>query len=284
MDIHIRRMHSSDIGLGMRLKDLAGWNQCQLDWEALLEIESRGCLVAEVSGRRVATATALNYEKRFGWIGMVLVDPDFRRRGVATALVESAIEYLESLSCHCQKLDATDAGATVYGRMGFTVEHPVERWCREAHTTLIEEDGSSLAALSAQHLGAVAELDRSAFGASRDPLLRWYASNGCPAFLAASESGPQGYIMGRVGSSAQHMGPLVAGDDKVAEILVRRFLAATGRKPVIADVVGHNQAAVRLLHQSGFQRKRVLRRMYRGENNWPGQPLETYCLAGFEYG
>src|SRR5262249_14432576 len=102
--IRIRKMRPADIALGMRLKTKAGWNQCEADWKAYLQIEPDGCSVAERDGRAVGTATAIPYEERFGWIGMVLVDVDARRKGVGTRLVAETIAYLESVSCRCQKL------------------------------------------------------------------------------------------------------------------------------------------------------------------------------------
>src|SRR5262249_49185807 len=128
--IRIRKMRPDDTALGMRLKGEAGWNQCASDWKAYLQIEPDGCFIAELDGRAVGTATAIPYEDRLGWIGMVLVDTDARRKGVGTRLVAETIAYLESVACRCQKLDATEAGALVYEKMGFHIEYEVQRWQR----------------------------------------------------------------------------------------------------------------------------------------------------------
>ncbi|MDA2924489.1 GNAT family N-acetyltransferase, partial [Acidobacteria bacterium AH-259-L09] len=269
---------------GMQLKEIAGWNQVASDWEALLQLEPEGCFAAEVGERCVATTTAINYESRFGWIGMVIVDPAFRRRGIATRMVERAIQYLESVSCRCQKLDATGPGARVYEKMGFTIEYEVQRWFRDPQRAGPVKGVPNLGPLSVEALDSLADLDRSAFGASRLELLRWYCSNSCPSFLAGKEGNPLGYAVGRVGSRAWQMGPLVATETQVAQDLMAGSLAAVGSKPVIGDVVAHNHDAVRLLQSFGFERQRVLYRMFRGKNAWPGKPLQTFCLAGFEYG
>ena len=68
-------------------------------------------------GRLVATALALPYPPAFGWVSMVLVHAPYRRRGLATRLVERATAALEGAGL-LPVLDATPAGAEVYGRHG----------------------------------------------------------------------------------------------------------------------------------------------------------------------
>src|SRR5207253_338766 len=69
---------------------------------------------------------------RAGWVGMVLVDPEFRRRGVATALMGAALDHLRRRGVTTVKLDATPAGRSVYERLGFEPESLLRRWAGEA--------------------------------------------------------------------------------------------------------------------------------------------------------
>lgn len=278
-------MKAADISLGMRLKEIAGWNQVPADWAAFLLMEPDGCFVAEIDGVAAGSATTINYENRFGWIGMVIVDPDFRRRGIATRLVEHAIGYLESIDCRCQKLDATDAGALVYQNLGFAIEYDVQRWYRAPGPVADRPPKNvDVRPFLTTDLDRIRDLDTTAFGASRGRLLQWYSTNGSPAFVAANSQNPRGYVVGRAGSRAGQMGPLVAEDAECAEALMDEFLSSRPNEPVIADLVADNAEAVRLLERFGFSRRRILKRMYRGENRWPGNPRQTFCLAGFEFG
>src|SRR5207244_5594839 len=113
---------------GMRLKDLAGWNQTEADWERFLDACPDGCFVAETAGRVVGTSTTIVYEGRFAWIGMVLVDPEFRRRGIGAALLDRALEHLDSARVPAAKLDATPEGRPAYEPRGFVAELEIERW------------------------------------------------------------------------------------------------------------------------------------------------------------
>ena len=74
--MRLRTMTKADIPAGLRLKEIAGWNQTAADWKRFLEASPEGCFVAEEDGRVCGTATTISFENRFAWVGMVLVDPD----------------------------------------------------------------------------------------------------------------------------------------------------------------------------------------------------------------
>jgi len=108
----IRLLFESDIPAAMRLKEAAGWNQTEADWGRLLKLEPNGCFAAVENGQLVGTTTTTTYKEDLAWIGMVLVDPQHRRRGIATLLVETALAYLDG-KVGVIKLDATAEGSPV---------------------------------------------------------------------------------------------------------------------------------------------------------------------------
>src|ERR1044071_5633272 len=94
--IETRLLAEPDVAEAMRLKEAAGWNQTEADWRRILRLGPRGCFAATVGGRLVATTTTTSYGRALAWVGMVLVEPEFRRRGIATALVRAALDSLEA--------------------------------------------------------------------------------------------------------------------------------------------------------------------------------------------
>jgi len=276
-------MSTNDISEAMRLKEVAHWNQVPEDWMAFIDVEPGGCFVGEMDQKVVTTATNFNYENRFGWIGMILVDPSQRRKGIATRMMETSIAYLESLPCPCQKLDATDAGAKVYEKIGFAVEYQVERWTHSESMHFADRRGSSFE-LTTERLEAVAKWDAEVFGASRKRLLSWYVNNSAPSLMAGDAEDPKGFLVGRPGSGAFQLGPLVASNQEVAHSLIESFLARIPSQPMIADINTINPDSRALLESLGFQPSRILQRMYRGPNKYPGDPNRAFLLAGFEFG
>src|SRR4051812_295102 len=94
--IEVGLLFESDIRAAMRLKEAAGWNQTEADWRRLLSLEPNGCFAAVKDGRVVGTTTTTTYGNELAWIGMVLVDPEQRRQGIATQLMKVALEYLKA--------------------------------------------------------------------------------------------------------------------------------------------------------------------------------------------
>ncbi len=185
MGIRLRVMTIDDIPEAMRLKDIAGWNQTAPDWQRFLSATLDGCFVAEHEGRVIGTTTTIIYEGRFAWIGMVLVEPQFRGLGIGTALLERAISYLDAQGVPCMKLDATPQGRVLYEKLGFVPEYENERWIlqREPDETIIPH--------VPVRIEDVLELDREVFGADRSRLLRSLAAEAPELCLAVrrTESG-----------------------------------------------------------------------------------------------
>jgi len=257
----------------MRLKQAAGWNQTEADWLTLLRIAPETCFGLECEGILVATATAVVYERKLAWIGMVLTDPDYRRRGFGRRLMEHALAALAVRQVEWIKLDATEMGARIYRELGFYEEGPIERWSGAA--------GAPTGSAVVQAANWVS-LDRSAFGADRSALLAKLAPLG-----AASIAG-EAYAMGRPGSKAAYFGPCVSRSPEAARQLLVWFLARRPDEPIYWDLLPTNTEAVLLARAFGFEPLRRLVRMVR--QGQPGAaPIErdntrVFAIAGFEYG
>ncbi|HMK33448.1 MAG TPA: GNAT family N-acetyltransferase [Desulfomonilaceae bacterium] len=277
--MEVRIMTVDDIPGGMRLKDLSGWNQTAIDWERFLSASPDGCFVAEQEGQVVGTSATIVYEDRFAWIGMVVVDPLHRGNGMGTALLERAIRHLDSLGIPCMKLDATPQGKLLYGKMGFMSEFEIERWMLARIPDRQGYENRSVEIEDVMHL------DREIFGADRNLLLRSLAEE-APEFALVAKQGPEisGYAFGRRGSSADHLGPWMAGNEDVAAKLLDEFLNRSTRRLVFVDCVLGNPWAVPLVKARGFEVSRPLTRMFRGTNLYPGRPERLCAIVGPEFG
>lgn len=279
--MNIRLLTRSDIPAGMRLKDLADWNQTPVDWERFLHASPVGCFAAEEDGSLVGTSATIVYEGRIAWIGMVLVDPAFRGRGIGTRLLEEAIRHLDEIGVPTQKLDATPQGKPIYEKLDFVTEYELERWVlrREPAVT------PALSLSGVPDLDKIIETDREVFGADRGDLLHSLHAN-APDFTVAVEleSGILGYALGRGGSRADHLGPWMAWDEPTARELLDEFLRRAGRDTVFVDCPKSNAMVRDLLISRHFVISRPLTRMYRGPNGHPGQPELVCAILGPEFG
>lgn len=267
MSFEFRPLTYADIGAGLALCEIAGWNQRARDWRLFLDRNPKGSCAALGEGRVVGTAATLDYGP-FAWISMVLVDPAVRGRGLGTALLERTLDILGDAPC--ARLDATPLGEPVYRKLGFVEEYALERWERPA--------GASPKAATVQPLleiGPLTEFDREAFGADRGWLLEWLRE-GAPEL---AWRGATGYVLGREGRRFTHIGPLVCADAAEARALIEAALAAS-RRPAVIDIPRGKAAVIESL---GFRKQRPLLRMRRGA---PAPPLDEriYAIAGPELG
>lgn len=278
--MNLRTMTTADIPAGMRLKDLAGWNQTMADWKYFLENSPCGCFVAEMEGRVVGTSTTIVYEDRFAWIGMVLVDPEFRGRGIGTRLLEKAIEQLDGVGVQTMKLDATPQGRPIYQKLGFQSEYEIERWLltRAAPMNALSAEPSPVS-------DDALRLDREIFGADRSHLLRSLARDAPEFTLVAGQNGQiAGYAFGRRGTLADHLGPWMARDPQSAAELLDEFLRRSRRQMVFVDSLKARSFVHELLLARGFKASRPLTRMFRGPNKYPGLPEMVCAILGPEFG
>jgi GNAT superfamily N-acetyltransferase len=285
--MHLRVMTKADICAAQRLREIAGWNQTKTDWERFLEASKAGCFVAELDGKVCGTAATISFENRFAWVGMVLVDPAYRGRGIGTKLLEQTIEYLDARRIPCIKLDATPQGKPLYEKLGFVPECEIERWTLRRTPVRVTElsDAGQHQRLSHGLLEDIFETDRMVFGADRSFLLKSLYQQ-TPDFTSGikREGTLQGYTFGRKGSFADHLGPWMANDAPTARELLERFLALSVRDVLIADCLKSNSVAEPLLRSFGFSHTRPLTRMYRGDNAHPGRVEALCAILGPEFG
>jgi GNAT superfamily N-acetyltransferase len=275
----LRPLSISDIPGAMQLKEAAGWNQTVQDWRNLIAVAPQGCFGIDCDGRLAATASAVCFDRELAWIGMVLTDPAFRGRGFARRLMEHLLEYLEGCEVAWVKLDATDMGYALYRRLGFQDECAIERWARPPGPVVDPPGAGRFCPWSPDDWRA---LDREAFGAGRSTLLPLLASEDAVALPGL------GYAMGRPGTKAAYFGPCVTTSDEAARSFLCRCLALHSQETVFWDLLPHNQAALCLARQFGFERRRELIRMARPTASRTGDfhhnDAYVFAIAGFEYG
>ena len=285
--MRLRIMTMADIPAGMRLKEIAGWNQTVADWKRFLEASPEGCFAAEEDRRVCGTATTISFENRFAWVGMVLVDPEYRSRGIGTRLLERAIEHLDDLKIPAIKLDATPQGKPLYEKLKFVSEYEIERWAlRRSLSEAAKASGSGARdSLSPGVLESICKADHEIFGADRSLLLKSVHED-APEFTAGiwNAGAIEGYAFGRRGSFADQLGPWMARDASTARQLLEAFLARSSRESVVVDYLKSNAIAGGLLRSFGFSYSRLLTRMYRGSNGHPGRSELLCAILGPEFG
>jgi hypothetical protein len=280
----LRPMELNDIGNSLLLSRAEGWNQTENDWKLLAGNPRNICLVAEIQKRIIGTATAMNYANDVSWIGMVLVDKDFRGRGISKKLLSGLLDQLGS--CRSVKLDATPAGQPVYGKFGFIDEYLIYRMtnlCVEEVPP--EKTGSIPMAVQLNDIPEITDLDHAIFGAERLSLITSLVKeNPEKAYLLKQNDRITGFALGRHGTIYHQIGPVFADNITDARSLISKALSGLQNKPVVIDVLSDKEDLISWLNSIGFTSQRQFVRMYLQTNPLPGKPANQFLICGPEFG
>lgn len=290
MDLDIDRLRRADVDDALALSTQVGWNQRRADWLRLLDVSPDACFAGRVDGDLVATSVLTAYDD-VGWIGMVIVDEDHRRRGFGSAVFERALEAGRNGDLAAIGLDATDEGRTVYRQYGFKDVGGIDRWRGVPVGDVPEDlDMSVEPVTGAAAADAIVDFDATRTGVDRSGLLSHLLDSDETTVLVCERGGERrGYAIGRPGRTASQIGPLVCDRPAVG----RALLAAIGRRlgESIVDAP-RADANVEVLERAGFDVQRRLHRMIvaeDGDQTAPGGgPLlagdAVLAAAGFEWG
>jgi GNAT superfamily N-acetyltransferase len=268
--VEIVELGAGDAPAGLVLSTEAGWNQNEADWRFFL---SKGVVFGVRDGARlVATAALLPYSAGNAWISMVLVASDFRRRGIATKLVDACLDVATRRGLTAW-LDATPAGAAVYGPLGFTPTLQLRRLRLEKP----QGNGAS-PSLSTGNPNALAVRDGSAMGFDRSSLLSEFAARTGSRIVCDAEA----IALVRSGRTARQVGPLLADRADQALALADAIVRSeTG--PWLIDAVFSQEEFLDGLVRSGWNIERPFQRMRFGRPTAPPAQL-PFAVAGPEFG
>jgi GNAT superfamily N-acetyltransferase len=245
----IVQLDESDVSGALSLSTEAGWNQNEADWRFFL---TKGVVfgVRDRARRLVATAALLPYAGTDAWISMVLVTVAHRRRGLATRLVDACLDTAKRLGVTAW-LDATPAGAAVYGRLGFTPTIELRR--------LRQENGCSLgpaAPIPSGKFDALVARDVRTMGFDRSELLRVLVERPRSCLLVDGNT----VALVRDGQTARHIGPLFADSPEQALAMVDRVVASESGSLLI-DAVATQDKFLKGLVDGGWTFERPFQRM-----------------------
>src|SRR5260370_33752741 len=283
--LRVRGLTVADLAFAASVRALAGWNQTLDDWRRFLAADPEGCFLAEWNGAPAGTATTTFYAPELAWLGMVLVHHEYRRRGIARALLERCIEYLRGRGGRGIKLEDTPLGKQVYDELGFKDEWTLTRWECAKLQPLPSAPDPRVRGWRESDARNMEPFDAEAFGVCREGIVPALARQSRCAWALEDERGSlAGYGLLRNGLQALYLGPVAAATADGAIQLIRGLLARGDGGRIFCDIPDPNHLAASFARQHGFTAQRALTRMYLGENAAPGDARKQFALAGPELG
>jgi GNAT superfamily N-acetyltransferase len=227
-------------------------------------------IVAVIDGKLVGTAEGI-VNGNVGWLGNVIVAPEFRRRGIGFELARTMMDILRSLGCDLLLLIATEMGEKLYPKLGFATGTSYRSF---TGGELAEHaNDMEIRPISARDLPDILELDREITREDRALFIKTGCSTGWICDDVRSR-GLSGYFLPDLGE-----GLIVASSAEAGLRLLYVKHRLFERTTVIPE---QNEVAAEFLLDNGFEERTGAKRMFLGkELDWKPEKLFSriggYC-------
>lgn len=241
-----------------------GWNAGVHDVETFTEVDPDAWIVAEIDERPVGIVLATRWNESHGWIGLYLVHPEFRGRGIGLELFQAALARLAPGGVG---LDGDARQQANYRRSGFVDVHANTRWRGPARLWRTGTETAEAVDARGLPIEPFVDLDARAVGSPRPRLLRaWFAQPEARHVALLRDGHLAGLATARPARQGWKIGPLYAPDVSGAAAL----LAAVTRDldpddECWLDTPNPNAAATALMEDVGATGAPTSGRMVRGQ-------------------
>jgi len=232
--VHYRRMTADDVPAAYRLSLSVLWPHQLEDWRFIQELGEG--IVAENEAGVIGTVMCWLHGTDYASLGMLLVAPDQRRKGIARALVS---RMLKEVGDRTVLLHATPGGVTLLEDVGFVQTG----WVHQHQGTVFHAPlvplgaGERIRPTNARDEPALAELSRRAYGMPRSTVLKQLMK--VAQFVAIDRYGELiGFAALRKFGHGYVIGPVVAPDAERARALIAHWAGTRAGAFVRVDVPG----------------------------------------------
>lgn len=268
-----------------------GWSPGPMDGPCFHSADQDGFFGAFIGEKLVGGISAVRYGSRFGFIGLLIVHPDFRGKDIGLKLAKAAIEHLGDRVMG--EDGVLDQEKNYHKIFGFESAHKQARYLGKA---------SSLQSFQSHGLDPTGEMvaltripgsvlngfDSLYFPGPRATFLRnWIHAKGHKG-VAYLQGHPVKSLMGygviRPSAMGHKIGPLFAKNPTIAQaLLVQLTSDLKPEDPVIWDIPEPNRPAVRIAHEAGMETVFETVRMYKN-GQVSIKPETVYGITSFELG
>ena len=246
----------------------------------VLALQPDGWFIASLDGEPGGVGGVVNYGP-FAYIGLVGVLPELQRRGIGRVLMEHLLAWLSDQQCPIALLEASQAGAPLYTRLGFqaedsTIVFQLAEPVSPAPCSIVIEP------LQSVDLAELIALDTAQFGADRSRVLSSYLAMYPERCFVSRHA--QGHISGYIMGQSDAFGPWLAQSHEEAEALLAHALRLDFRHPPRLRIPVSNHRAVALARAYGFRELRTVKHMRWGGAASPQRRENIYALASLAIG
>ena len=260
-----------------------GWNAGPHDAEVFFTTDPNGFYGYFLGHTMVAGGAIVSYSGTFGFMGLFIVTPEYRGKGIGRKLWYQRRDMLLSRLNPGAPIgmDGVVAMQPFYAEGGFHIAFRDER---HRNTGKHFDIPLEISPLNNSGLNEIYAFDSMCFGTARKQFLdAWLQVPGMLAFQYQSSGNLEGFVMMRQANEGYKIGPLFAKSPRAAEALYQACLNAKPGASIYIDIPLCNLNAIALAEKFNTTYVFECARMYYG--NPPDIPWENvYGITTFEVG
>jgi hypothetical protein len=253
----IRPLDLSEVEILLGWANVEGWNPGLADAAPFHAADPDGFVGCFVDGVMAAGISAIRYGSDFGFIGLYICHPDFRRRGHGRRVWDAGMAHLAGRTIG---LDGVPEQQASYRAMGFLPDYDTFRWSGQ----LEGRSGPDIQALEDTDIPALIEFDSQHFAGDRSDFMREWLKPPRLTQVLICNGIVGGYAVARQCHEGRKIGPLFAANTATAEALLHACAAEMPGETIHIDVPVLHAEFSAVLERNGFARGFRTTRMYRG--------------------
>ncbi|MGH1262387.1 GNAT family N-acetyltransferase [Bacillus cereus] len=283
LEIRVEHLSKEQIGDIVALSSYIGWDYNR---EEIDTVFNSGIVYGVWNERKelIASAAIILYGEALASIGMVIVHPDYKGRGIGKVITNSC---MSSVSAQTPiMLIATDEGKPLYEKLGFRVVSYVSKYICNSYNAnhKCAENEECMMVYKEGDLEGIIKIDEGAFGTSRNEFLkqRIMQSEQCVVVKDTKED-VVGYGISIQTPENKIIGPVVAKNNAMAMRIVHDLAKGHNGKLRI-DVLEGKKDFMKVLEIAGFKKVNTPPIMMKNSDQLLKRNNELYSIAAQIFG
>jgi len=282
-ELSIQKITKQDLFTLIGWASQEGWNPGKHDVDVFWNTDPDAFYGVKVNDKLIAGGAIISYGGEFGFMGLFIVQSQYRNDGIGNKLWHARKNMLISRLKENATIgmDGILAMQPYYHKGGFNLAFRDERYeflgkeysYSENVSTIVPEDFEDILKYDSLHFG----FQRRLF------LSQWLKMPESKAIKFRHNNEIMGYAVIRKAEKGYRIGPLFAQNDAIAEELLKCCLSNGSEDPVYLDIPVINENAMNLVKKYDGKYIFECARMYFGEA--PKIPInDIYGITSFELG
>ncbi|MDA2381082.1 GNAT family N-acetyltransferase [Bacillus cereus] len=283
LEMSVERLRQEKIEDIVALSSYIGWDYNREEIETVF---NTGIVYGVWNEQKelIASAAIILYGEALASIGMVIVHPDYKGRGIGKMITNSCVNSVSAQTPFM--LIATDEGKPLYEKLGFRVVSYVSKYICNSYNANHKsaENEECMMVYKESDLEGIIKIDKGAFGTSRNEFLkqRIMQSEQCVVVKDMKEN-VVGYGISIQTPENKIIGPVVAKNNAMAMRIVHNLARGHNGK-LRMDVPEGKNDFMKELEIAGFQKVNTPPIMMKNSNRLLKRNSELYSIAAQIFG